>query len=236
MHRNGTPTFYVGLDLGKKQDFTALTILRQTVETTPAKIGPEEARAYELSGHGYDRAEARPTKRNLYDLLQADRFPLGTPYTAIAQRVREIQRKPPLSTARTFVVADVTGVGEPIYEMLKAAGVQSLRGVHIHGAAAVTRDGTVYKVPKRDLASTVAVLLDQERLRFAGDLDGRETLRHELLNFQATISATTGHDSYEAWREGDHDDLVLSLAMACWLAEYRPPWDASDLPIVRTRW
>jgi hypothetical protein len=23
------------------------------------------------------------------------------------------------------------------------------------------------------------------------------------------------HDSYEAWREGDHDDLVLSVALSC---------------------
>jgi len=32
----------------------------------------------------------------------------------------------------------------------------------------------------------------------------------------------TGHDSYEAWREGDHDDIVLSLAVACWSAENMP--------------
>jgi hypothetical protein len=25
--------------------------------------------------------------------------------------------------------------------------------------------------------------------------------------------------SYEAWREGDHDDLVLAVAMACWCGE-----------------
>lgn len=27
------------------------------------------------------------------------------------------------------------------------------------------------------------------------------------------------HDSYEAWRERGHDDLVLALALACWRAE-----------------
>lgn len=44
----------------------------------------------------------------------------------------------------------------------------------------------------------------------------------ELLNFKVTIS-TSGHDSYEAWREGDHDDLVLATAMALWLAERKVP-------------
>ncbi len=33
------------------------------------------------------------------------------------------------------------------------------------------------------------------------------------------INISTAHDSYEAWREGDHDDLVLAVAMACWAGE-----------------
>jgi hypothetical protein len=33
------------------------------------------------------------------------------------------------------------------------------------------------------------------------------------------INISTAHDSYEAWREGDHDDLVLSVALACWAGE-----------------
>jgi hypothetical protein len=46
-----------------------------------------------------------------------------------------------------------------------------------------------------------------------------DTLRKELLNFKVKINISTAHDSYEAWREGDHDDLVLAVAMACWCRE-----------------
>ena len=28
------------------------------------------------------------------------------------------------------------------------------------------------------------------------------------------------HDSYEHWRESDHDDLVLAVACAAWFREY----------------
>jgi hypothetical protein len=28
----------------------------------------------------------------------------------------------------------------------------------------------------------------------------------------------TAQDSYEHWRESDHDDLVLATALACWAA------------------
>ena len=31
-------------------------------------------------------------------------------------------------------------------------------------------------------------------------------------------TAPTGNDTCQAWREGDHDDLVLAVAVACWYA------------------
>jgi hypothetical protein len=43
----------------------------------------------------------------------------------------------------------------------------------------------------------------------------------ELENFKVKVSTRTAHDSYEAWRESDHDDLVLALALACWWRERR---------------
>ena len=36
-----------------------------------------------------------------------------------------------------------------------------------------------------------------------------------------TIDPRTTHDSYAAWREQAHDDLVLAVALACWWGEYR---------------
>ena len=73
-------------------------------------------------------------------------------------------------------------------------------------------------VPKRDVASTIAVLLQTGRLRIARNLKESETLGRELLNFRVKISLS-GHDSYEAWREQEHDDLVLAVGLAAWLFE-----------------
>ena len=47
----------------------------------------------------------------------------------------------------------------------------------------------------------------------------KDVLVKELLNFRVKINISTAHDSYEAWREGDHDDLVLSVALSCWAGE-----------------
>jgi hypothetical protein len=46
----------------------------------------------------------------------------------------------------------------------------------------------------------------------------RESLR-VFLTFRIKMNVATGHESFGAWRERDHDDLVLAVALACWLGE-----------------
>jgi hypothetical protein len=41
------------------------------------------------------------------------------------------------------------------------------------------------------------------------------TLTRELESFQVKITESA-HDTYGAWREGAHDDLVLAVALALW--------------------
>jgi len=40
---------------------------------------------------------------------------------------------------------------------------------------------------------------------------------------QVRVSAT-GHEQYGSWRDGEHDDLVLAVAMACWRAKTYIRW------------
>jgi hypothetical protein len=64
------------------------------------------------------------------------------------------------------------------------------------------------------------VLLQNGRLKVAASLPEAETLRRELLNFRVKIDPQTAHDSYEHWREGDHDDLVLAVSMGAWFRQW----------------
>jgi hypothetical protein len=93
--------------------------------------------------------------------------------------------------------------------------------ITITGGDSVVRDNKAFRVPKRDLVSTVQVLLQGGRLKIAPALAESALLVQELQNFQVKIS-DLGHDSYGAWREGTHDDLVLAAALACWHAERVP--------------
>ena len=42
-----------------------------------------------------------------------------------------------------------------------------------------------------------------------------DALVGELMSMRVAVSAS-GHERFEAWREGAHDDLVLALALAWW--------------------
>ncbi len=101
--------------------------------------------------------------------------------------------------------------------------------ITITGGDSVTKaeDGGL-RVPKRDLASAPLVLMQNGQLKIAQEMALAETLRKEPLNSKVKINIATAHDSYEAWREGEHDDLVLSVALSCWAGErYVKPRNAT---------
>jgi hypothetical protein len=183
--------YILGLDLGQSADYTALTI----AERIPT--------------------EQKPT----YHLRHIQRFKLGTPYPEIVESVETLTETPALERKAVLAI-DATGVGAPVVDMFEAAKLPCpLYAIHIHGGDLVTNEGKHYRVPKRDLVSVVQVLLQSSRLKIVEGLPDTKTLVRELLNFKVKIDPQTAHDSYSAWRENIHDDLVLSVAMACWLAE-----------------
>lgn len=87
------------------------------------------------------------------------------------------------------------------------------------GDSGTKAEGGGVRVPKRDLASAPLVLMQNKQLKIAEGLQLAPVLKRELLSFKVKINIATGHDSYEAWREGEHDDLVLAVVIACWTGE-----------------
>lgn len=118
---------------------------------------------------------------------------------------------------RARLIVDGTGVGVPVVNMLHHAGLPVVP-IWITGGETVSTKGRIIRVPKRDLVSVLQVLFQTGRLKIASSLPLGPVLVNELMNFRAKITPA-GHDTYEAWRERDHDDLVLALAIAAWYAE-----------------
>lgn len=147
-----------------------------------------------------------------YHVKHLERFKLGTPYDVQVGRVREIFGM----VEDPVLIVDQTGVGRAVFDMFNCTGLNPI-GISIHGGDQVIREGRTLKVPKRDLVAALTIAFQAKRLKIAAVLPEAETLQTELLNFKIKVNLR-GHDTYEAWRESIHDDLVLSVAMAVWYA------------------
>jgi hypothetical protein len=117
-----------------------------------------------------------------------------------------------------LLTVDATGVGPPVVDMFRAAGLDPIAVTITGGHAASLVARRRWNVPKRDLIAVVQILLQSGRLRFAARLPEAAVLRRELANFRVRITESA-NDTYAAWRENEHDDTVLALALACWTAE-----------------
>jgi hypothetical protein len=73
-------------------------------------------------------------------------------------------------------------------------------------------------VPKKELVSTLQVLLAARRLKVAPTLAAAPTLVRLLANCQVEVTRTA-HETFGSWRDGQHADLVPALALAVWYAE-----------------
>lgn len=215
------PIPIVGVDLGQQRDWTAISVLERHHVPDGGMYNAE----YYHSGEWVYRA--RQPVRLEYRLRHLERPALGTPYPDVVGRIIELVKA---IGGELALVVDATGVGLPVTEMLWARLRKELEGtstvvtpcnVTITGGDSVTRGAqrSYLRVPKRDLVSAPLVLMQNGQLKIAEGLALKDTLVKELLNFRVKINISTAHDSYEAWREGDHDDLVLSVALACWAGE-----------------
>ncbi len=193
--------FYVGLDLGQRQDYTAVAV----VERVAVPVGGIDYVTYE------QRREQRLHVRHL------ERVRLGTSYVDVVERVAAMVQSSALAGKCTLVV-DGTGVGGGVVDLLKAARLGcSIVAVSITGGENATSAGEQWRVPKRVLITGLETALVSKELRIARGLKDAGTLVDELLRMRVTVSEG-GREKYGA-RSGGHDDLVLATALAVWRAK-----------------
>ncbi len=191
--------FIIGVDLGQARDYTAICILERFEEFTG-----EAARGQWL-------------KQVRYEMPHLERLSLGTSYPDIIERLKELIARLP-DHERLKIVVDRTGPGRPVVDLMRKEKL-SVIPVTITAGGSVT--GGVYggyNVPKRELVSNLAIIFQAGRLKISRALPEAAQLVEELQNFKMKITVA-GNETYEAWRESDHDDLVLATAMACWYGE-----------------
>lgn len=195
----------VGIDLGSRDDYTVIVVLEQRDRIEQISWRHRPKREFES-----------------YRLVHLSRS-RGQSYTKIVDGIQALLSHDDLKNSR--VVVDTTGLGRPIVDMMKERHLRLIKPVVITGGDRVTSDTvnglTEHRVPKRDLVGALQILYQNDQLKMPEVLELREKLIVEMLNFRAKIDAASGHDRYEHEGAGDHDDLVIAVALAAWYAEDR---------------
>jgi hypothetical protein len=194
----------MGVDLGQARDYTAIVV----VERRSAPEGPDE-----------------------YHVRYCERLPLGTSYEAVTQHIGSLLRPFEDQKQTVVLVVDATGVGRAVVDAMRDDGLKPIPMI-IHSGSETTKVDGAWHVPKRDLVAVPKVLLGKKQLKIKPEIPFADVLINETLNFRAKTN-NAGHDSYEAWREGDHDDLVFALSLACWCCRRRKKGVHGIAPITR---
>jgi hypothetical protein len=197
--------YILGLDLGQTKDFTALAVMERQPPALPA-----------------DKPD--------YALRHLKRFSLGTAYTDIVPAVATLRKTQALRDAP--LVVDQTGVGRAVVDMLRQSAGWVVPVTITAGHAVTRADDGSFHVPKKELVTALQVVMQSHRLQIARGLPDAPVLVRELQQFQVKITVAA-HETFGVWRDGQHDDLVLAVALACWWAERTPPFEAPTVVPIR---
>jgi hypothetical protein len=228
-------SFISGLDLGQSNDYSALVVCEQVEGPDPVDAGLDRAFGFlpkDLTRHSH--RQRRPRVCWHYAVRHLHRYALGTSYSCsdptnpgVAEQVSALFAQPPLPGST--LVVDQTGVGRAVVDLVRSLRPPViLRALTITAGEHAHREGLDFHAPKRELVGTLQKLLQTGRLRISSELKLAPLLVAELQAFRVK-QKTSGHESFEAWREQDHDDLLLALALACWVGEQVPPLRRGDL-------
>jgi hypothetical protein len=188
----------VGVDFGQSRDYTAIAVVSRE----------------EVAGE-WDAAAFARRKRERLLLRYLERVPLGTPYPEVVARVVAVTRSAELA-GRCRLIVDGTGVGRPLVDLLRQSRPGcGVTAVTVTGGEQETQGGGYCGIPKRDLIVGLQVMLQQGRLEIASGMAWGPALVKEMAAMQVKVTPA-GREQYGAWREGEHDDLVFAVALACW--------------------
>ena len=211
----------IGVDIGQKQDPTAIVVC-QVLERLGKPLAPRKQ---------FDPAQYRMVdmeQRQLetcYEARHIERVRLGTSYPQVAERIAAIVTHPTLAGSRILVCVDVTGVGQPVYEMVYNAvsvlssgrerglpqGLRMRPIIFSHGDRYDRGRGVLGKAY---LVSRLQALLQTRSIKLPPRHEETQAMLRELKDYEIRIDASTANDTYGAFKVGTHDDLATALGLA----------------------
>lgn len=156
--------FYIGVDLGQRQDHTALGIIER-----PERVLENRYRLH----------NAQPPLPLELLVRRAERYPLGIPYPRIVEKIYELTNSTPFA-GQCALIVDATGVGAPVIDMLRSSGLRcELTAVTITGGERQSGTSSRPSVPKKDLLASLQLSLEKNEMRISRRIPSVRTLIHE---------------------------------------------------------
>lgn len=147
--------YFLGLDLGRKQDHSALVIVERSLRAMNTRY-----------------IDAYTKWESFLSVRYAKQWKLGTAYGDVAKEVGTIFKKVE-ALGRSVLVFDQTGVGDAVFEMIR----EHLRGSNVEGVV-ITHE------LKRDMYAAIETNLEQEKLKIPEDCHASRELKQELLTVE----------------------------------------------------
>ncbi len=129
-----------------------------------------------------------------YAVRHLARWSLGTSYPAIVADVAAMLNRAPMSQRATPLVVDAAGVGRAVADLFIVGGIEPYAVTLTAGSETNRVDGRTFRVPKREVASTLVALFQSGRLKIVESLELRPALINELASFKLKINIATGND------------------------------------------
>ena len=190
--------YFLGIDLGQRQDHSAIAILERHTQLTGDR----------------DPVTYKPHEVTTLVLRHIERFPLNMPYPELIWKIKDLLANPNIERDHRIAI-DATGVGGPFLDFLRQNGVnRNVFAVSITSGETQSVQRNTNYIPKRDLLTNLQLLLQSRALKVSTHLPHGPILRDELANLRRATSVRG--ETYEPDRSGRHDDLLMALALAAW--------------------
>jgi len=192
------PSYLIGLSIGQGPQPTGMAILERT------KAQREGARAR-------------------YVCCYLERIPPHTTYPVLVERLEKILARPPLSRSPLLVEAG-TSVHTVVRYLRQNRLNARIHPFEVMASGKPSKFDGVQKVSKGDLIETARQVIQDGRLAF-DKMSARSTTPRPHIILQAlssySFNRTAAANEAFASRDGEYDDLVLAVALACWFGERR---------------
>lgn len=181
-----THAFYIGVDIGKLVDRSAVAVIERQARKTP-------------------QGEAVQTAlRGLYAI------PPKISYTKQAEGLESLLLAPCFQLWGASTLIDSSGVSEALCDLLEERKKVRFKRVNITAGDAVTAKRRRIYASRNQLISTLTKLLRREEFAISADL----SLLPELLKELAALGEESTKAGGTVYRTSGHDDLLMAFSLA----------------------